>query len=157
MIDARRVQRTFGDGFVAESVADLQEAWMRHADTILDDDALVAAVYEALGRRHPKSRTRGRRAAPAEMVLRLLVLKHLRNWSYAILEREVRANLVYRDFTRVGGGKVPDAKTMGRWGVAVGPAVIETLHTRVVAIAQQRHVVEGRKMRLDTTVVETNI
>jgi LysR family transcriptional regulator for bpeEF and oprC len=31
----------------------------------------------------------------------------------------VRANLVYRDFTRVGGGKMPDAKTMGRWGVAL--------------------------------------
>jgi IS5 family transposase len=157
MIDARRVQRTFGDGFVAECVADLQEAWMRHADTILADDALVAAVYEALGRRHPKSRTRGRRAAPAEMVLRLLVLKHLRNWSYAILEREVRANLVYRDFTRIGGGKVPDAKTMGRWGLAVGPEVIEALHSRLIAIAQQQHVVEGRKMRVDTTVVETNI
>src|SRR5712691_11144394 len=157
MIDARRVQRTFGDGFVAECVADLQEAWMRHADTILDDDALVAAVYEALGRRHPKSRTRGRRAAPAEMVLRLLVLKHLRNWSYATLEREGRGNLIYRDFTRVGGGKVPDAKTMGRWGIAVGPAVVETLHSRLIAIAQQQHVVEGRKMRVDTTVVETNI
>ena len=38
-----------------------------------------------------------------------------------MLEREVRANLVYRDFTRVGGGKMPDAKTMGRWGMAVGP------------------------------------
>ena len=157
MIDARRLQRTFGDGFVAESVADLQEAWMRHADSILNDDALVAAVYEALGRRHPKSRTRGRRAAPAEMVLRLLVLKHLRHWSYAILEREVRANLVYRHFTRIGGGKVPDAKTMGRWGVAIGPAVIEALHGRLIAIAQQQHVVEGRKMRVDTTVVETNI
>ena len=157
MIDARRVQRTFGDGFVAECVADLQETWMRHADTILDDDALVAAVYEALGRRHPKSRTRGRRAAPAEMVLRLLVLKHLRNWSYAILEREVRANLVYRDFTRIGGGNVPDAKTMGRWGVAVGPEVIEALHSRLIVITQLQHVVEGRKMRVDTTVVETNI
>ena len=157
MIDARRLQRTFGDGFVAESVADLQEAWMRHADSILNDDALVAAVYEALGRRHPKSRTRGRRAAPAEMVLRLLVLKHLRHWSYAILEREVRANLVYRHFTRIGGGKVPDAKTMGRWGVAIGPAVIEALHGRLIAIAQQQHVVEGRTMRVDTTVVETNI
>ena len=130
---------------------------MRHADTILEDEVLVAAVYEALGRRHPKSRTRGRRAAPAEMVLRLLVLKHLRNWSYAILEREVRANLVYRDFTRIGGGKVPDAKTMGRWGVAVGPAVVDTLHRRLIAIAQQQHVVEGRKMRVDTTVVETDI
>src|SRR6267142_1511715 len=37
-----------------------------------------------------------------------------RNWSYGVLEREVRANLVYRDFTRVGGTKMPDAKTMGR-------------------------------------------
>jgi IS5 family transposase len=157
VLDVRRLQRGFGDGFVAEAVSDLQEAWMRHADALLDDDALVSAVYEALGRRHPKSRTRGRRASPAEMVLRLLVLKHVRNWSYAILEREVRTNLVYRDFTRVGGGKVPDAKTMGRWGVALGPTVIATLHRRVVALALQHQVVEGRQMRLDTTVVETNI
>jgi transposase, IS5 family len=110
----------------------LQEAWMRHADAILGDDHLVSAVYEALGTRHPQSRTRGRRGAPAEMVLRLLVLKHLRNWSYATVEREVRGNLVYRDFTRIGGGKVPDAKTMGRWGVAVGPAVIADLHRRLI-------------------------
>jgi IS5 family transposase len=157
MIDACRLQRTFGDGFVADTAAGLQEVWMRHANTLLDDDALVAAVYEALGRRHPKSRTRGRRGAPAAMVLRLLVLKHVRNWSYAILEREVRANLEYRDFTRVGGGKVPDAKTMGRWGIAVGPTVIETLHARLIAMAHQQHVVEGRKMRVDTTVVEANI
>ena len=127
MIEARRVQGTFGDGFVAEIVTDLREAWMRHADVILDDDQLVSIVYEALTKRHPKSRTRGRRGAPAEMVIRLLVLKHLRNWSYATLEREVRTNLVYRDFTRIGGGKVPDAKTMGRWGVAVAPAVIEAV------------------------------
>jgi IS5 family transposase len=157
MIDARRLQRTFGDGFVAETVADLQDAWMSHAGAILDDDQLLSSVYEALATRHPKSRTRGRRGAPAEMVLRVLLLKHLRNWSYAILEREVRANLVYRDFTRVGGGKVPDAKTMGRWGVAVGPAVIERLHGRLIAIAREQQVVEGRKMRVDTTVVETNI
>jgi len=142
---------------VAETVTDLQEEWMRHADAILGDDHLVSAVYEALGTRHPQSRTRGRRGAPAEMVLRLLVLKHLRNWSYATVEREVRGNLVYRDFTRIGGGKVPDAKTMGRWGVAIGPAVIEDLHRRLIAIAQQQHVVEGRTMRVDTTVVETNI
>ena len=75
------------------------------------------------------------------------MLKHLRHWSDAILEREVRANLVYRDVTRIGGGNVPDAKTMGRWGVAVGPEVVEALHRRLIAIAQQPHVVEGRKMR----------
>jgi IS5 family transposase len=157
VIDARRLQRGFGDGFVAEAVDDLQEAWMRQADALLEDDQLVAAVYDALATRHPQSRTRGRRGAPAEMVLRLLVLKHLRNWSYATLEREVRTNLVYRAFTRVGGGKVPDAKTMGRWGVAVAPDVVAGLHQRLVAIARAEQVIAGRRMRVDTTVVETNI
>ena len=94
---------------------------------------------------------------PAETVLRLLVLKHIRNWSYETLEREVRANLVYRDFTRVGAGKVPDAKTMGRWGVALGPEPIKQIHERVVKIAAENGVTEGKRMRVDTTVVEANI
>ncbi len=87
----------------------------------------------------------------------MLVLKHMRNWSYGVLEREVRANLVYRDFTRVGSTKMPDAKTMGRWGIAVGPEVIQRIHERMVQIARDHRVAEGRRMRVDTTVVETNI
>jgi IS5 family transposase len=90
-------------------------------------------------------------------VLRLLILKHVRNWSYQTLEREVRANLVYRDFTRVGAGKMPDAKTMGRWGVAVGPQALKQIHARMVRIAQAEGVITGRRMRVDTTVVEANI
>ncbi len=155
--EMRRAQRSFGDGLIAKDVADLCEDWMKNADQVLDDEQIVAAVYEALARRHPKSRSRGRLGAPADMVLRLLILKHVRNWSYGVLEREVRANLVYRDFTRVGAGKVPDAKTMGRWGMAVGPEVIKQIHERTVTIAQNKGVTQGRRMRLDTTVVETNI
>src|SRR6266481_305487 len=150
MIEMRRAQLSFGDGLIAEEVSDLREDWMKHADVVLSDEDIVAAVYEALARRHPKSRSRGRRGAPAEMVLRLLVLKHSRNWSYAVLEREVRANLVYRDFTRVGAGKTPDAKTMGRWGVAMGPTVIHQIHDRIVQTARAHDVVQGRRMRVDT-------
>jgi len=157
VIEARRAQRSFGDGLVAAEVSDLHEAWMRRADRVLDDPQIVAAVYEALAQRHPNSRRRGRRGTPAEVVLRLLILKHIRNWSYGVLEREVRANLVYRDFTRVGGGKMLDAKTMGRWGLALGPATIKQIHDRIVQLAQAEHVVAGRRMRVDTTLVETNI
>jgi IS5 family transposase len=153
----RRAQRSFGDGLIAEEVKDLREGWMEHADRMLDDGAMVAAVYEALATRHPQSRSRGRHGAPAEMVLRLLVLKHVRNWSYQVLEREVRANLVYRDFTRVGGEKMPDAKTMGRWGLAVGPEAVKRVHERLVAIALEEGIATGKRMRVDTTVVETNI
>lgn len=157
VIEARRLQRSFGDGLIAEEIEDLQEAWMRHVDMVLLDEEIVSAVHQALAKRYPNSRRHGRPGYPAEVVLRLLILKHVRNWSYAVLEREVRANLVYRDFTRVGAGKMPDAKTMGRWGVALGPAVVKVVHDRVVQIALARKVVQGRKMRIDTTVVESNI
>jgi IS5 family transposase len=157
MIEMRRAQLCFGDGLIAEEISDLREDWMKHADTVLADEDIVAAVYEALAKRHAKSRSRGRRGAPAEMVLRLLILKHARNWSYEVLEREVRANLVYRDFTPVGAGKTPDAKTMGRWGLAVGPEVIKQVHQRLVKLAQADGLAAGRRMRVDTTVVETNI
>src|SRR5258705_11446010 len=94
---------------------------MKHADRVPGDKEIVAAIYEALAKRHPQSRTRGRPGTPAEAVLRLLVPKHMRNWSYGVLEREGRANLVYRDFTPAGGTKMPDPKAMGRSGPAVGP------------------------------------
>jgi IS5 family transposase len=157
VIELHRAQLSFGDGLIAEEVSDLREAWMMHADQVLADEDIVAAVYEALSRRHPKSRTRGRLGTPAEVVLRLLILKHIRNWSYAVVEREVRANLVYRDFTRVGADKMPDAKTMGRWGVALGPAVIKQIHDRIIELAKAEGILQGRRMRVDTTVVETNI
>ena len=157
MIEMRRAQRSFGDGLIAEEVGDLRDDWMQYADQVLADETLVTLVYDALGKRHPKSKSRGRQGVAAEVVLRLLILKHIRNWSYAVVEREVRANLVYRDFTRVGAGKAPDAKTMGRWGVALGGDVIKQIHARMVALAQSHGLTEGRRMRVDTTVVETNI
>ena len=157
MIKMRRAQLSFGDGLIAAEVDDLCEDWMKHADQVLADELLVAAVYDALAKRRPKSRSRGRQGTPAEVVLRLLILKHIRNWSYQVLEREVRANLVYRNFSRVGGAKMPDAKTIGRWGVALGPQVIKQIHERMVKIAQDKGVADGRRMRVDTTVVETNI
>jgi IS5 family transposase len=157
MIAMRRRQLSFADGLIAEEVSDLRDGWMEHADAVLADEAIVSAVYEALAKRHPKSRSRGRHGTPAEVVIRLLILKHIRNWSYQVLEREVRANLVYRDFTRVGGAKMPDAKTIGRWGVALGPEVLKQVHERLVQIARDKGVTAGRRMRVDTTVVETDI
>jgi IS5 family transposase len=130
---------------------------MRVADQILEDEELVRIVYEALLRRHPKSRTRGRLGTPAEIVLRMLLLKHIRNWSFRVLEREVATNILYREFTRVCAGKVPDAKTLGRQALALGPEIIQQLHHRVVELAVENKVVQGRKMRVDTTVVEANI
>jgi hypothetical protein len=57
---------------------------------------------------------------PAEVVIRMLILKYLFDWSDDDLEQEVRANLAYRAFTGVDAGEVPDAKTILKIARAVG-------------------------------------
>jgi transposase, IS5 family len=135
----------------------LWPAWLRKIDTWLEDDAVIEVVAQALETRWPQSRRRGRPGTPAEVVIRMLILKHLFDWSYDDLEHEVRANLVYRAFTRIDAEEVPDAKTILKIAQALGPAVIEPLHRQVIAVAKRAGVTRGRRFRIDTTVVETNV
>jgi Transposase domain (DUF772)/Transposase DDE domain len=131
--------------------------WLRRIDTLLEDEAVIETVAQGLEARWPQSRHRGRLGTPAEVVLRMLILKHLFDWSYDDLEREVRANLVYRAFTRIDAEEVPDAKTILKIARALGPEVIEQLHRQVVDVAKRAGVTHGRRFRIDTTVVETNV
>ena len=129
----------------------------RAIDEILDDDELVDLVDAALRRRHPLSGRRGRLGTPATVVLRMLLLKHLRDWSFDECEREVRGSLVYRAFCRIDCERVPDAKTLIRLAHLLGPETLKPALDRVVQLARQRGVTRGQRMRVDTTVVETNI
>jgi IS5 family transposase len=129
----------------------------RKIDEFLSDEDLVERVAEALGRRRPRSTTRGRPSTPAEVVLRMLVLKHLFDWSFEECEREVRASLFYRAFCRIDCETVPDAKTLIRLSQALGPDVLKGILERLTVLARSRRVVRGNRMRVDTTVVETNV
>ena len=82
MVRLRHSQRNLGEVFFAREAESLMEAWMQEADEILEDQPLLDWIYEHLGRRHPQSRKRGRNSTPSEVVLRLMVLKHVRNWAF---------------------------------------------------------------------------
>src|SRR3989454_2385260 len=130
---------------------------LRRIEGLLDDTALVDAVWRAVRRRYPQSARRGRRATPAEVVLRLLVLKHLKTWSYEQLEWEVRGSVAYRHFCRLGSGTVPDGKTLVRLGQLLEGDLLRAVLERVVGVAVERQVTRGRRLRVDTTVVEAPI
>jgi IS5 family transposase len=87
----------------------------------------------------------------------MLVLKHLHDWSFDECEREVRGSLVYRAFCRIDGERVPDAKTLIRLAQLLDAPVLKDLLAQLVTRGRERRVVRGRRLRLDTTVVETNI
>ncbi len=139
---------------------DADKLWaptLRRIDTLLDDEELVDRMADALARRHPQSQCRGRLGTPAAVVLRLLVLKHLYDWSFDECEREVRGSLVYRAFCRIDGERVPDAKTLIRLAHLLDEAVLKEVLARLVALGRAQHLIRGRRLRVDTTVVETNI
>src|SRR6266705_580435 len=116
MIKLRHQQPSLWHRGLAKDIEGLWEPWMRVVDELLEDEPLLDTVYEAQGERYPQSRIRGRMQTPAEVLLRLLLLKHIRNWSYDVLEREVRANLVYRAFRGTGVKKLRTPKTWHGWG-----------------------------------------
>lgn len=133
------------------------EPVLRALDRLLDDDALVRGIAADMATRAPRSRDRGRRGTPVEVVLRLLIVRRLYDWSYAQTEHFVGDSLVLRQFCRVYLETVPDDTTLIRWASCIGPQTVARLHERVVELARQAKVTRGRKLRVDGTVVETAI
>jgi IS5 family transposase len=133
------------------------EPQLEQLDRLLDDDELIELVRGDLAKRYPKTRSRGRPSTPVEVILRMLVIMRLYRWSYAQAEYFVNDSLVLRQFCRVYLEKVPDDTTLIRWANTIGPETIERINDRVVQLARSLKVTRGRKLRVDTTAVETDI
>jgi IS5 family transposase len=133
------------------------EPQLEQLDRLLDDDELFEAVRGDLARRYPKTGSRGRPSTPVEVILRMLVVMRLYGWSYEQCEYFVNDSLVLRQFCRVYLEKVPDDTVLIRWANTIGPETIRSLNDRVVQLARSLKVTRGRKLRVDTTAVETNI
>ncbi len=132
----------------------IKDDLLESVDTLLDDTGIIELVHQSLAQRYPLSNRTG--IAP-DWLLRSCVLKHIKGWSFRDLEREVRSNLLYRRFTRFDDAPVPNFSTFSRNLALLSPELTEKIHARVVGIAHEEGVARGRKLRTDTTVVESNI
>jgi IS5 family transposase len=133
------------------------EPELAQLDRLLDDDVLFERVKADLSRRYPNSRKLGRHSTPVEVILRMLVVKRLYNFSYEQTERFVSDSIVLRQFCRLYLEAAPDDTTLIRWANLIGPKTLERLNERAVELARSLKVTRGRKLRIDATVVETNI
>jgi IS5 family transposase len=126
-------------------------------DRLLEDDALYQQVRADLARRYRLTLVHGRHSTPGEVLLRLLVVKHLYTWSFAQTMQRVADSLVLRWFCRLYFRRAPDATTLLRWARTLRPTTLQTLLARVAVLAKQAKVTHARKLRVDATVVETPI
>jgi len=130
---------------------------LTHIDQLLDDDELYQMVKQDLEQRHPLTKSTGRQSTPVEVILRMLVVKHMHNLSYEKTEQYVKDSLVLRRFCRVYFESVPDHSTLNKWALQIQPRTLQALNERVVGLATELRVTKGRKLRTDGTLVETHI
>jgi transposase, IS5 family len=142
---------------LAQQASLLKDDLLDTVDPLLDDSQLVERVRQRLAGRRPKSNRTGRPGIAPDRLLRCCVLKHLKGWSFRELERELRSNLIYRRFTHYDAEATPDFSTFSRLLALLDPPLTEKIHQRVVEVAGEQGVARGRKLRVDTTVVESNI
>ncbi len=126
-------------------------------DQLLEDDQLYQQVRADFGKRYRFTLVHGRHSTPVEVLLRMLICKHLYQWSYQETVKQVYDNLLLRWFCRVYWAEVPDASTLWRWAQTLRPETLHRLNDRVVQLAAQARVTKGRKLRLDATCVQTEI
>src|SRR5437867_8793004 len=142
---------------LASQISRLKDDLLEPVGALLDDPELVDMVRKRLAARRSNSTRTGRPGIAPDRLLRSCVLKHLKGWSFRELERELRSNLVYRRFTRFDHDPIPDFSSFSRTFAVIGEEGTRQINARVVAKARHERIAPGRKMRSDTTVVESNV
>jgi len=100
----------------------------------------------------------GRPTVPVETYLRLMYLKHRYGFGYETLVREVADSLHWRRFCHISlDAEVPHPTTLSKLTRKYGPEVLHELNQRLVQQARERKVLRGRKLRVDTTVIQAPI
>ncbi len=134
----------------------LSDPILQELDWILDDPSLFALVRHDLAQHYKPSKT-GRHPVAVEVTLRMTVLRRRKKWSYRQAEQEVRDGPAYRQWVRVYDQPVPDHTTLNDLERVIRPPTLHQINDRVLVLAQTYRITQGYKLRVDSSVSETNI
>ena len=133
------------------------DATLQAISDFLDQHAeTVERVRQDLQRGLKKPHT-GRSGIHASQVLRSLILMRVKNWDYRELRERINDGYTLRHFTHFDSQRVPQHDAFNRACLRLTPQTLELINRAVVQAAVQLGIEDGSKLRVDTTVVETNI
>jgi IS5 family transposase len=151
MLRLTSLQRDFWDDLLPEAARRLSPE-LQAIDAFLDDERFLAPFVA----RFPSKR--GRQTIPMETYLRLMYLKMRYQLGYETLVAEVTDSVGWRRFCRISlSGRVPDASTVIKLTNGPCQGLAQDVHAALIQKLTERKILRGRKVRVDTTVVEADI
>ena len=119
--------------------------------------AAAEAVAEDLSE-GPSATHGGRTGMSGEQVLRAAMLKQMHCWSYTALAFHLCDSPTFRSFCRIGMIEgAPKRSTLAENIKRVKPETFERVNQLVVGRAKRIGVESGKKVRIDSTVIDANI
>jgi transposase, IS5 family len=129
---------------------------LEQVSNILDANSqLLDLVYQDLIR--ARRRDTGREGMNAEQVLRCAVLKQYRQLSYEELAFHLEDSSAFRAFSRLEMGQYPCKSVLQENIKTLAEDTWEAIHREILGYAQRENIETGRKVRIDSTAIETDI
>ena len=105
-----------------------------------------------------KSRTRGAEGMTAEQVLRAAIIKQTEGFSYDALAFHLSDSTTYRNFCRIGLiNKGFKKSALCKNIKAISPETWESINRLLTAYGEDKNIEKGKEVRIDCTVVCSNI
>ena len=149
-------QMSFADLELLRQGVRLEPLLQAICDFLDKQPALVERVRRDLVR-GLKQPDHGRPGLTASQVLRALVLMRVKNWDYRELRERIADGVTLRQFTGFYCDPVPKHDAFNRSFNRLAPQTLKTVNDLLVKAAVKLGLEDGTKLRVDTTVVETDI
>ena len=149
-------QITFADLEFLQQGVRLEPLLQKISDFLYDHNELVELVRLDLERGLKKPET-GRQGLTPDQVLRSLILMRVKNWDYRELRERINDGYTLRKFTAFYSQSVPRHNAFNQAFNRLSSATVERLNDAIIEAAVDDGLEDGKKLRVDTTVVETDI
>lgn len=143
---------------VAMPIDDRHAEELQRMGQILDGMPEAARLVVADLTADVSSPSTGREGMTGEQVLRAMVLKQMSGLSYSRLAFHLADSTTYRRFCQLGiTENAPKRSTLHQNIKRVKASTWETINRQLLVTAKREHVEDGRMVRIDSTVIDSNI
>jgi len=156
MSRAANPQISFADWELMRQRLVLEPLLAAIADFLDDHEEMIETIRGDL-RRGLKNADTGRNGLTAQQVLRSLILMRVKNWDYRELRERIADGYTLRQFTEFHCQPVPKHDAFQRAFVRLTPETLVAVNDLLVQAAVALGLEDGKKLRVDTTVVQTDV
>ena len=152
----RNPQTTFAFQHTRSSA---REQWQKIDDILEACSPLADLVWKDLNRTKEGTvkKSTGAKGMTAEQVLRFAIVKMREELSYRALADRVDDSIVLREFCGMPYEKIPAFSTLQENIKRIRPETFQEINAIIIAYAVKMKVEDGKRIRIDSTAVESNI